>query len=144
MKTTSKTLIAILASIALVSFASPLQAQYKAAGDDGIAASPKVRQMLNETKTLSRASGIVVSMSCPKCKNVWDIRRNTEAKGGQVLASANAPTRAVPSHLCADCRTTWEVVGQGKAKQSIATHSCISCRPLNVACCRADMVMGGM
>ena len=38
MKTTNKTLIAALAGIALFSFASPVQAQNKAVGDDGIAA----------------------------------------------------------------------------------------------------------
>jgi hypothetical protein len=144
MKTTNKTLIVILASIALVSFASPMQTQYKAAGDDGIAASPKVRQMLNERKASSSAAVIDVSMSCPKCKNVWDVRRNAEAKGAQVLVSAGVTTRAMPSHLCADCRNKWEVVGQGKAKQSIAMHSCTGCGALNVACCSSDTVTKGM
>ena len=50
MKTTHKTLVAALAGIALFSLASPLQAQSKAVGNDGIAASPKVLQVLTEIK----------------------------------------------------------------------------------------------
>jgi len=56
MKTTNKTLIAALAGIALFSFASPVQAQYNAVGDDGICASPKVRQMLTENKSRAIAA----------------------------------------------------------------------------------------
>ena len=56
MKTTNKTLIAALAGIVLFSFASPVQAQYNAVGDDGICASPKVRQMLTENKSRAIAA----------------------------------------------------------------------------------------
>jgi hypothetical protein len=138
MKTTNKTLIATVASIALFAFASPMQAQYKTAGDDGIAASPRARQMLNERKASSTASSIVVTMSCPKCKNVWDLRRNTEAKGAQALISGAAATKATASHLCAGCQNKWEVVGQGKAKQSMAMHSCTGCGAKDAACCSND------
>lgn len=56
MKTTNKTLIAALAGIVLFSFASPVQAQYNAVGDDGICASPKFRQMLTENKSRAIAA----------------------------------------------------------------------------------------
>src|SRR5258707_13071072 len=50
MKNTTR--LAVLAGVALL-FGSALQsnAQYKAVGDDGIAASPKVRQMLVERRS---------------------------------------------------------------------------------------------
>ncbi len=41
--------LVIVTSIAAAAmFVTPSSAQYRAVGDDGIAASPKVRQMLNE------------------------------------------------------------------------------------------------
>jgi hypothetical protein len=56
MKPTNKTLITALAGIALFSFASPVQAQYNAVGDDGICASPKFRQLLTENKSRAIAT----------------------------------------------------------------------------------------
>ena len=50
MRTTNKTLVATLAGIALLSFAGPAQAQYNPVGEDGIAASPKVRAQLDGRK----------------------------------------------------------------------------------------------
>jgi len=41
-----------------ISLANNASAQYKATGDDGITASPKVRQMLNERKASAAASSI--------------------------------------------------------------------------------------
>ena len=43
------------AAITLFASAGQIQAQYQAVGDDGIAASPKVRQMLNERKARATA-----------------------------------------------------------------------------------------
>jgi len=47
MKSQSKFVIATVTAIAAMSMTQAM-AQYRAVGDDGIAASPKVRQMLNE------------------------------------------------------------------------------------------------
>ena len=58
MQTTHKTLIATLSAIALLSFAGPVQAQYKPTGEDGITASPKERQFLNEIKTKKEAEAL--------------------------------------------------------------------------------------
>jgi len=52
MKNTNRFLIAAAAAILLAS-AGQSRAQYQAVGDDGIAASPKVRQMLEERKDRS-------------------------------------------------------------------------------------------
>jgi len=52
MKNTNRFLVAA-AAIALFASAGQVYAQYQAFGDDGIAASPKVRQMLEERKARS-------------------------------------------------------------------------------------------
>jgi len=49
MKNTNRFLIGA-AALALLASAGQANAQYQAVGDDGIAASPKLRQMLNEQK----------------------------------------------------------------------------------------------
>ena len=55
MKNSNRLLIAA-AALALFASAGQSQAQYRAVGDDGIAASPKVRQMLNERKARAAAT----------------------------------------------------------------------------------------
>jgi len=47
MKDTNRLVIVTVTAIAAI-FITQAKAQYRAVGDDGIAASPKVRQMLNE------------------------------------------------------------------------------------------------
>src|SRR5207244_9205194 len=54
MKSSNRLLIAA-AALALFASASQIKAQSQAVGDDGIAASPKVRQMLNEWKARAAA-----------------------------------------------------------------------------------------
>ena len=54
MKNTNRFFIAA-AAVALFASAGQIQAQYQAVGDDGIAASPKVRQVLNERKARASA-----------------------------------------------------------------------------------------
>lgn len=69
----TKTLLTVLVGIALFAFAGPAQAQYKPTGDDGITASPKLRQFLDEYKrnhSPAPAPAEVPQMACPKCKNV--------------------------------------------------------------------------
>ena len=58
MKTTNHFLVAG-AALGLLASAGQANAQYQAVGDDGIAASPKVRQMLNERR--ARTSSIAVA-----------------------------------------------------------------------------------
>ncbi len=128
----TKTLIAMLAGIALFSFNSSVQAQYKAVGDDGIAASPRLRERLDEYKrnhSPAPAPVEIPQMACPKCKDKVTTRVDMTARG------ANKPTIRVVTHLCEGCGTDWKVVGHGKAKQSVATHKCTGCGAENLACC---------
>lgn len=55
MKNTHRFLISAVAAVLLAS-AGQIRAQSQAVGDDGIAASPKVRQMLNERKARTTAT----------------------------------------------------------------------------------------
>lgn len=56
MKTTAKILVSAFSAAALFSLASNAQAQYKAVGDDGITASPRLRQILNERRMAGQAT----------------------------------------------------------------------------------------
>jgi hypothetical protein len=62
MKTTNRLLFAV-ALTATISFANSVVAdvQFKPVGDDGIAASPKVRQMLNETRVRGAHIAVVAT-----------------------------------------------------------------------------------
>ncbi len=125
-----------LAAVALVAlaFAGTASAQYKPVGDDGIAASPKVRQMLNERKaSATPAVAVAPAMACPKCADVFTTEVNRQAKGGQVLAGT--ATQKVAKHTCTACDTKLTVVGEGKAKHTVATHKCSADVPNPATCC---------
>ncbi len=132
MQTTNKTLIAALAALALLSFAAPVQAQYKPAGDDGIAASPKVRQMLNEIKTREQAEalkpGDTIAMVCTKCKSVMVHNVTTEKGHIQVMTVGE-------KHLCPGCNTYITVVGVGHGAKNEVKHVCEKCGEDSVFCC---------
>lgn len=126
------TLIAALAGVALFSLAGSAQAQYKATGDDGITASPKHRQFLDDYKknhSPAPAPAEIAKMPCPKCTDKVTTRVDYSARG------ANKPTIRVVTHQCPGCRTDWAVTGHGKAKQSVATHKCTSCGAETLTCC---------
>lgn len=133
MKTINKTLVAAVAGIALSLFAGPAQAQYKTGSEDGIAASPKLRQRLNEynrNHSPAPATAEVAKMQCPKCTDQLTTRVDYSARG------ANKPVIQVVTHQCKDCGVDWKIVGVGKAKTSVATHKCSSCGAENLACCK--------
>jgi hypothetical protein len=122
-----------LAAIAVLALASAANAQYKPVGDDGIAASPKVRQMLNESKASTAiATAAVPAMICPKCADVRVAEINRQARGAELLAGA---TKIVTRHTCAGCEVKWTVVGEGKGKHSVPTHKCTADVPNNLVCC---------
>ena len=135
MKTNRSPKIALAAvALAALALASTASAQYKAVGDDGIAASPKVRQMLNERKaSATPAVAIVPAMACPKCADVLVTEVNRQAKGGQVLAGT--ATQKVVKHNCSACETKLTVVGEGKARHTAATHKCAADLPNPTTCC---------
>src|SRR6266446_7930268 len=139
MKTTNKTVIAAVASVALFAVTSSAQAQYKPTGDDGIAASPKVRYQLNDRNAgINIGPAVVPAMACPMCKDVWVILPDRHAKGAQVLVSGGVPTQTIARHLCAGCETT--VTTEGLSKQTrhdVVTHKCTGCGAEILSCCRA-------
>ena len=135
MKRTNNILIAALAGLALSLFAGTAQAQYKAVGDDGIAASPRLRERLDEYKrnhTPAATPAEIPAMACAKCKDKVTSRIDYSARG------ANKPTIRVVTHLCEGCGTDWTITGTGKAKQAVASHKCTSCGAENLACCNTQ------
>ena len=133
MQIINKTLIAALAGIALLSFASPAQAQYKPVGDDGIAASPKVRSMMmkpisSPADVAGLKAGDMVAMACPKCKTIMVTHVNTE-KGHIKTATT------VPEDVCPGCEQKFTVVGEGKDKHNVVTHVCKKCGSTDAFCC---------
>jgi hypothetical protein len=104
---------------------------------DGIAASPKVRQILNERKASTTPMvAAAPAMACPKCADVRTTEVNREAKGATVLAGA--ATKIVTRHTCAGCEVKLTTVGEGKAKHTVAAHKCTAEVPNNLACCASN------
>jgi hypothetical protein len=124
-----------IAAFALVGTAN---AQYKAVGDDGIAASPKVRQALNERAASANvATAKVAEMACSKCNDISVTEVNRQAKGAEFLTGAAYKT--VNKHACGACDTKLDVVGTGKAKTTVATHTCAAPVANNRTCCETAM-----
>jgi hypothetical protein len=132
MKINGKNLIAALAGMAFLGLVTPVQAQNKPHADDRIAASPKVRQMLNEIKTREQAAalkpGDTLAMVCTKCKSVMLHNVTTEKGHIKVMTIGE-------KHLCPGCNTTIEVVGTGKGKHDEVKHVCKACGDDSVFCC---------
>jgi hypothetical protein len=126
-----------VAAIAVLTLASAANAQYKPVGDDGIAASPKVTQMLKERGASARTViAATHAMPCPRCTDVTTTELNRQAKGAEILTGA--ATRVVARHACEACDTKLRVVGEGKAKHTTATHTCTANVANNVDCCAAN------
>lgn len=129
----NKNLLGAGMAFVLFSFATPVQAQLKAVGDDdGIAASPKLRQHLNEIKTTKEAEtlkpGDAIAMACAKCKSVM-IHNVTMQKGHVKVMTVGE------KHLCPGCNSTITVVGTGKGKHDEVKHVCEKCGEDSVFCC---------
>lgn len=114
---------AAMALALILGFAGSLQAQYKATGNDGITASPKLRQFLDEQKNVPPSSipAEASKMGCPTCKDKVTTRIDTSARG------AIKPVVRVVTHLCKTCDTQLKTIGVGKATRTLATHSCGGC-----------------
>lgn len=125
--------VAIVAAVGGVA-----HAQYKPTGDDGITASPRLRQQLDERRARTSARAVEVpKMACSKCQDTMVSVRNTESKGVGARTLMGNTTKLVAQHSCAGCGVDWAVVGTGKAKQSVATHKCSGCGSEILACCSA-------
>ena len=93
MKLINKNLIVAMAAVALFAFSGTAQAQYKAVGDDGIAASPKVRSMMKPISSPADVAGLkdgdMVAMACPKCKTIMVTHVKTDK--GHVKTTTTVP-----------------------------------------------------
>ena len=135
MKRTHNTLIAALAGLALSVLAGTAQAQYKPTGDDGITASPKLREQLDQRRARTTLGAAVApSMACPKCKDAWVSQPdNSRGAGARTLLGQN--TKLVARHQCGGCGVDWSIAGTGKGKHAVASHKCSGCGAEDSACC---------
>jgi hypothetical protein len=133
----NKTLIAALAGFAVVAFTSPVLAQYKPTGDDGITASPKVRYQLDDRRAgTTSIAAPAPTMACPKCKDAWVEQTDRGSRGfAGAKALTGQTTKLVAHHLCDGCSTEWSIAGTGRGKHSVATHKCTGCGAENLVCC---------
>ncbi|HRK22889.1 MAG TPA: hypothetical protein PLX06_13820 [Fimbriimonadaceae bacterium] len=132
MRTTKNAFKAMLTALVLSAFPWQAQAQYNAIGADGIAASPKQRQFLDEQsrrRNPRTSPAAAPSMPCPMCKDKTTTKTDYSARG------ATKPVITVTTHLCKGCVTEWSLTGHGKAKTSIASHRCTACGADDLACC---------
>lgn len=136
MKTIRIPLMVATAFAALAVTASA-NAQYKPVGDDTIAASPKVHQMLNEPKAAAApAVALAPAMTCPKCADILTTEVSRQAKTGELLVAA--ATRTVAKHTCTACETKLTMVGEGKARHAVASHKCVAEVPNPATCCASN------
>lgn len=71
----------------------------------------------------------MAAMSCPACKSEYLTRNDMTARG------ATKPTVILERHLCRGCETTIATTGNGKAKQALVVHQCLSGGSKELACC---------
>jgi hypothetical protein len=122
----TKTLITVIAGLALIVVTAPAQT-----ANNGIVASPKLREMMNYQGRTAAQPVAAAPHSCPMCQDEYTTRVDTTAKG------VIKPTVTVLTHLCPGCGTSVSVTGQGKTAQSEVTHKCATggIEPAN--CCAA-------
>jgi hypothetical protein len=121
------TLVTLLAAFGLVSFAGSTYAQNSGQQTDGITASPKHREMIDQRKSPS-ARPVTSEMACPKCRNEVTTRVDWTARG------ANKPQVKVVKHLCPTCDTKVTTSGHGKAAKTTVEHTCAE-ETAVAACC---------
>ena len=73
--------------------------------------------------------GDMLTMSCPKCKNV------TVTYVEKTTKRADATEKTTLKHLCPGCETTFKVEGHGKAKKDVLVHVCKECGSKEAFCC---------
>jgi hypothetical protein len=124
-----------LATAAIATVALAADVQYRAVGDDGIAASPKVRQALDaKAASATVATTKTATMACSKCQDIVVTSSNPQAKASEIMAG---DTKVVAKHTCGGCESNLDVVGTGKGKQTVATHKCTAAVANNLTCCSA-------
>ena len=128
------TLALATALLAAFTLADVARAQY--VGADGVVASPKLRQALNEKANYAIVAK-APAMACPKCADIRVSEPNPQAKGSQVLMGA--ATKTTIKHACGSCDTKLAVAGTGKAKQTVANHTCTAAVANSATCCATAM-----
>lgn len=102
----SNRLLALAGASLLLAWPGQSMAQSQAVGDDGIAASPKVRQMLNERKARSAATGTRSSAQVAGYKATGDdgitaspkLRQMLDERKAAAAASATGSTAQVAGY----------------------------------------------
>ena len=96
----------------------------------------KGAQKLMELKPIKTAQdlealepGDMLTMSCPKCKNV------TISYVEKAVKRGDAATKLAVKHLCPGCETTIKSEGSGKAAKDVVKHVCTKCGSKDVFCC---------
>lgn len=88
--------------------------------------------MLNSVNTEEQVEalkpGDSVAMACAKCKSVM-VEHVTIQKGHIKTVTVGE------KHACPGCGGTIEVVGHGKAKTDVRTHTCSKCGDDSAFCC---------
>lgn len=130
---TNQTLITVLAAFALFAFNRPVLAQYNPTGNDGMTASPKARQAINEYErnhTTNAVPAEIGQMSCPKCKDKVTTRLDYSQRGSRKFIIR------VVTHLCKGCDARIMTTSLGKRSgHSEIVHTCSACGSDNLACC---------
>ena len=126
-------LCTITTAVAALTFATAAYGGYTPVGADGITASPRLRQMLNERPaSVNTAAAVAPAMTCPKCAEVRTVKVSPQAKGSEIMMGVKQVSYR---HACVDCVTKLTVVGEGKAKHLVATHNCTAKIANNLDCC---------
>lgn len=106
----------IVATLGMALFAGVAFADYQS--NDGIAASPKLRETLSAGAVISPQAAPVANHRCGMCNDKYVTRADQTAKG------LIKPVILVSMHQCGGCETTTSLTGQGKAAQTVVTHKC--------------------
>jgi hypothetical protein len=107
----------LLAGLALV---VQTNAQSQLAGNDGIAASPKVRAQIDERKAQFNIAAAAAT-ALHKCANCTDTLVSVVDKGTK---GPNHLITKASRHNCAACDTKIVSAGTGKAAKDVAIHRC--------------------
>lgn len=120
----------LVTAVAALTLTTAAYAQLRSITNDSTAASPKVRQMLNEQKAPAPAA--TPAMVCGKCADVRTAKLSPQTKGAEILTGAKQVTFL---HSCTGCEIRLAVAGEGKAKHQVVIHKCSLDIPNAGACC---------
>lgn len=122
MKTTITTLTRIsLSTIIALAIGFAVASPIKSLAGDTAKGAQKMLE-LSGTAVTATADGLSAAnqpaMSCSKCGDAVKTSSTAAGKGAFVK------TTTYTQHLCANCKTTIETAGQGKAKTDSVVHTC--------------------